>query len=105
MEGPTGRVDIGLSAVPARWHQRWSSHVLTSNRPRYIMPPRPREGADATAIIFGWGRGRPEDKGAVAPATCPNCKNEVLFRYIVARKWFTLFFIPVIPYSNKAVRA
>src|SRR5439155_20737035 len=30
----------------------------------------------------------------------PNCKNRTFFHYISIRVWFTLFFIPVIPYKN-----
>ena len=41
------------------------------------------------------------DKGAVAPAKCPNCQNDVMFRYIVSRRMFSLFFIPLIPFSPK----
>jgi uncharacterized protein UPF0547/zinc ribbon protein len=33
--------------------------------------------------------------------TCPNCKNDTLFRYVIARKWFRLFFVPVVPYETR----
>ncbi len=69
--------------------------------------PRVRSGVRAkvrragSVIIFGWGGGRPKDQGAVVPMSCPNCNNDTVFRYVIARKWFTLFFIPVIPYETK----
>ena len=52
-------------------------------------------------IIFGWGGGTPKDQGPVAPAQCPRCGNTQVFRYVVARKWFRLYFIPLIPYETK----
>jgi zinc-ribbon family len=52
-------------------------------------------------IVFGWGGGAPKDQGAVVPLTCPNCNNDTMFRYILARKWFRLYFIPLIPYDTK----
>jgi len=33
--------------------------------------------------------------------TCTHCNNTVPFNIVRARKWFTLFWIPVIPYSTK----
>src|SRR5262245_32816337 len=52
-------------------------------------------------IIFGWGGGRRKDHGAAVPATCPNCGNAVMFRYFSVTKWFSLFFIPLIPYQTR----
>lgn len=52
-------------------------------------------------IIFGWGRGRAKDKGPAAPLTCPNCHNTSHYRYVSATRWFSLFFIPIIPYNTK----
>jgi hypothetical protein len=52
-------------------------------------------------ILFGWGHGTNKNYGATLAITCPNCKNETWLQLSRSRKWFTLFFIPVIPYSTK----
>ena len=52
-------------------------------------------------IVFGWGGGRRKDHGAAVPATCPNCGNAVMFHYFSVTKWFSLFFIPLIPYMTQ----
>ncbi|MCB9371888.1 MAG: zinc-ribbon domain-containing protein [Microthrixaceae bacterium] len=52
-------------------------------------------------IIFGFGGGRPKDRGPVVPARCPNCGNENHLRHVSVTRWFSLFFIPLIPYSTK----
>ena len=52
-------------------------------------------------ILFGWGKQTIKLIGVAFKHQCPNCNNEeywVLQRIIT---WFTLFFIPVIPYSYK----
>jgi zinc ribbon protein len=51
-------------------------------------------------IIFGFGRKTRKDHGAAFYNDCPNCKNRTFFHYIAIRVWFTLFFIPVIPYKS-----
>jgi hypothetical protein len=52
-------------------------------------------------IIFGWGRQNRKDRGAVVPVTCPRCNNETMYRWVSTTTWFSLFFVPLIPYSNK----
>lgn len=52
-------------------------------------------------VIFGWGRVTVRDHGATVPATCSNCHNQGMQHYVHARTWFTLFFIPVIPYKSQ----
>lgn len=34
--------------------------------------------------------------------SCPNCKNDRYWNLVNAKTWFTLFFIPVIPYENNS---
>lgn len=51
-------------------------------------------------FVFGWGRRTQKDHGPTLPITCPNCKNQTYWRYKHFRTWFTLFFIPVIPYQS-----
>lgn len=52
-------------------------------------------------IIFGYRGGKRNDHGAALPIACPNCNNQTFYRYLTVTKWFTLFFIPVIPISSK----
>ena len=47
-------------------------------------------------IIFGM-RNRVHQHGPCVAASCPRCHNEVVLIYAVVTRWFTLFFIPVIP--------
>lgn len=52
-------------------------------------------------IIFGWGYETRKEYGPTLLARCPNCNNEVFLYLFHIRVWFTLFFIPVIPYESK----
>jgi hypothetical protein len=52
-------------------------------------------------FIFGFGRRKVRDDGPVVACTCPHCHNEVSLSLLHVSTWFTLFFIPVIPYSRK----
>jgi hypothetical protein len=52
-------------------------------------------------IIFGWGKVTHKDYGATMATKCPNCSNDTWLQLTRYRKWFTLFFIPVVPYSSK----
>ena len=52
-------------------------------------------------IIFGWGHQTTKNFGPTFKNHCSHCNNEeywVLTRFMT---WFTLFFIPVFPYSIK----
>jgi hypothetical protein len=51
-------------------------------------------------VVFGWGGGDTKDKGEVAPATCPNCHNEVFLHHLHSTKQFSLYFIPMGNYSS-----
>jgi len=51
-------------------------------------------------LIFGFGAGAPKDLGEVAPATCPNCHNEVFFHHVKSDKKFSLFFVPIMDYGT-----
>lgn len=51
-------------------------------------------------FVFGWGKRTHTDHGPTLPITCPNCHNQTYWRYQHYRTWFTLFFIPVIPYES-----
>jgi len=52
-------------------------------------------------VIFGWGHQARKEFGATLPAICPNCGNKCYWHLTRVRVWFTLFFIPVIPYSSQ----
>lgn len=52
-------------------------------------------------IIFGWGRQTLKSFGPVLKYRCDHCHNEKHWMLYCKRTWFTLFFIPVIPYSTE----
>lgn len=52
-------------------------------------------------IIFGWGHQSIKNYGVVFKNKCSYCNNEDYWQLIKSTTWFTLFFIPVIPYSIK----
>jgi len=37
-------------------------------------------------VIFGFGAGKQEDLGEVAPAVCPNCHNQVFLHHVRSKK-------------------
>ena len=47
-------------------------------------------------FLFGV-RTKAHDHGAAIAATCPRCHNSVVLHDYHYRRWFTLFFIPVVP--------
>jgi hypothetical protein len=51
-------------------------------------------------LIFGWGSGKAEDLGEIAPASCPNCHNPVFMHHVRSKKSVSLFFVPVLPYGT-----
>ena len=53
-------------------------------------------------IIFGWGHKKNKNEGPVAKTRCPNCHNEEFWDLITSRTYFTLFFVPLIPYASEA---
>ena len=52
-------------------------------------------------IFFGWGHTTKKLFGPVFKQVCNHCHNEEYWVLTRVRVWFTLFFIPVIPYENK----
>lgn len=52
-------------------------------------------------IIFGWGKQTISQVGIVFKNLCGNCHNEEYWVLKKTTKWFTLFFIPIIPYSTE----
>ena len=51
-------------------------------------------------LVFGWGHGPVEDRGEVAPVSCPNCHNDVFLHKVRSTKRVSLFFVPVMPYGT-----
>jgi hypothetical protein len=51
-------------------------------------------------VIFGFGPGKQEDLGEVAPAVCPNCHNQVFLHHVRSKKRLSLYFVPVVPYGT-----
>lgn len=52
-------------------------------------------------IIFGWGRQSIKSIGVVFKNLCTHCHNEEYWIMTRIVTWFTLFFIPLIPYETK----
>ena len=51
-------------------------------------------------IIWGWGRVTKSKKGDMFQKRCDYCNQILMWRLCVRRTWFTLFFIPIIPYRT-----
>ena len=52
-------------------------------------------------IIFGWGKQIIKNIGPVFKNQCTSCGNEDYWQLLRITTWFTLFWIPVIPYGVK----
>jgi endogenous inhibitor of DNA gyrase (YacG/DUF329 family) len=52
-------------------------------------------------LIVGFGRRKKRDHGEVLRVKCPRCSNTVMYRHTHTRTWFTLYFIPVLPYRSE----
>lgn len=52
-------------------------------------------------IIWGFGKQTIKSYGIISLDTCGRCNNNVQKEILKITTWFTLFFIPVIPYSRK----
>jgi hypothetical protein len=51
-------------------------------------------------LIFGFGPGKAQDLGEVAPTLCPFCHNSVFLHFIRSKKSVRLYFVPVVPYGT-----
>jgi hypothetical protein len=51
-------------------------------------------------VIFGFGPGKQDDLGEVAPTVCPNCRNQVFLHHVRRKKSVRLYFVPVMPYGT-----
>jgi hypothetical protein len=52
-------------------------------------------------VIFGWGRKTVKQIGVVFKKLCNHCHNEEYWVLTKITTWFSLFFVPIIPYSTK----
>lgn len=52
-------------------------------------------------IIWGWGKVTKKIIGQAFQHTCKYCNTTEIWQLCIVRKWFTLFFIPIIPYEKK----
>ncbi len=52
-------------------------------------------------IIFGWGKQTLKEFGTLGESYCQRCHNGTHRRLVLRRIWFTLFFIPIIPYRTE----
>ena len=52
-------------------------------------------------IIFGFGHQKAKILGHIGAMDCPRCNNTSPFVVHQAKTYFTLFFIPLIPYSTR----
>lgn len=51
-------------------------------------------------IIWGWGKVTKKRFGGVFQRTCGYCNATTVWQLCIIRTWFTLFFIPIIPYKK-----
>ena len=54
-------------------------------------------------ILFGWGHTRQQTVGPVQEHKCEVCQHEKYWLLHKVSHWFTLFFVPVIPYRTEYV--
>lgn len=52
-------------------------------------------------IFFGWGRQTTWNVGPVFKQLCSHCNNEDYWVLMRRTTWFTLFFVPIIPYNTE----
>lgn len=52
-------------------------------------------------IIYGWGRTTTKRFGPVFENFCSNCNSKEYWELCKITVWFTIFFIPLIPYEIK----
>lgn len=51
-------------------------------------------------ILWGWGKQTRKVVGTVGSRMCNFCNVQSLWQLCIVRTWFTLFFIPIIPYAK-----
>ena len=51
-------------------------------------------------VVFGWNKPTHTNYGPTLPKNCGLCNGVVYHELVCHKTWFTLFFIPVIPYDT-----
>ena len=88
-----------FSAAPGSAH-RGPGRAARPRGRRRRRPPAWTPCFNCRMVIFGFGPGKQEDQGEVAPAVCPNCHNQVFLHHVRSKKRFSLYFVPVVPYGT-----
>lgn len=52
-------------------------------------------------IIWGWGKVTRKILGRIMVRGCSHCNTVSSWELCLVRTWFTLFFIPIIPYAKR----
>ena len=52
-------------------------------------------------IIWGFGRITNNFKGGVSEKMCTHCNTNSIWQLCIMKTWFTLFFIPIVPYKKQ----
>ena len=52
-------------------------------------------------IIWGFGKKTVKEFGELNESNCGYCNNNVRWKLVKITTWFTLFFIPIIPYHKE----
>lgn len=55
-------------------------------------------------IIFGFGKKTVKEMGSTGTVQCGHCSNVREWQYKKVTTWFTLFFIPLIPYKMTYIK-
>lgn len=55
---------------------------------------------DELMMIIGWGQTTRKTFGPTLAVSCPKCHTDSWLHLYRHRRWVSLFFIPVIPYSS-----
>jgi len=56
-------------------------------------------------FIFGFGKQTVKELGTTEKIRCQNCGNVREWQYRKVTTWFSLFFIPVIPYKTTYIKS
>jgi hypothetical protein len=51
-------------------------------------------------MIFGWGKVTKKRVAPMFQKECSHCNTNHTWYLTVVKTWFTLFFVPIIPYEN-----
>jgi hypothetical protein len=52
-------------------------------------------------VVYGWGKGTKETLGTISRSECSHCHKVADFHLVRRKTWFTLYFVPVLPYGDE----